>query len=522
MNAINSAKQGAAQASAYSYMSAIEYYIASTHADDDPANDFALNGTLSKEEANTLLSNLKVKGSQPTGLSDVVLSNGKIVDATILAGGYTVSVDNGEVSSVVEGTAPVTYAITLTGTTGAATLSKATAEVGDTVTLTESADYAIGSIKVNGTSLTYNNGYSFTMPSQNTTVNIDASEIYGVAFNGTTGTRLNKAFGATYIDNAGAITGSFDSKEIYKDIVDVTDTYGNVFVQIPKFYINKSVDASGNFAYKISKYKKDSSYYLPYSFQKDDGTELPYVWIGKYDASLNGTKLESKTGKAPLVSQTISTFRTYARNNGTGYQLLDIHAIDLLQTLFYVEFATLDSQSIMQGFTAATNTAALNSGQTDNVKNGTVTTISGSSTSNSDGKYAMKYRGIENFYGNIFQFIDGINIQNNIAYVNTKPSTYASDVFTGDYKQVGYTNATANGNVTKMGYDSSKPFVQLPTVVGTNTYGDYCWQSTGNRIALFGGDWDDGSRTGASRWSLGFGSGSTILYIGSRLLKKAL
>jgi prepilin-type N-terminal cleavage/methylation domain-containing protein len=63
MNAINEAKKGAAKDSAYSYMSALEYYIASTHADDDTNNDFALTGTLTEAEANALLSNVKVKGS---------------------------------------------------------------------------------------------------------------------------------------------------------------------------------------------------------------------------------------------------------------------------------------------------------------------------------------------------------------------------------------------------------------------------------------------------------------------------
>jgi hypothetical protein len=242
----------------------------------------------------------------------------------------------------------------------------------------------------------------------------------------------------------------------------------------------------------------------------------------EYDASLNGTKLESKSGVAPLVNKNISTFRTYVTNNNAGgllgYQLLDIHAVDIIHTLFCIEFATLDSQSIMAGFTATSNTAAVVTGKTD-----LVTTESGSITSNTIGKYSMKYRGIENFWGNIRQFVDGINVQNNIAFVNTKPSTYASDIFAGDYKQVGYTNTTTDNYITEMGYDVSKPYIQLPTVTSTtNTYGDYCYQATGNRIALLGGNWNSGSAAGAFYWSLSNVSNVTSLSMGSRVLKKAL
>lgn len=516
MNAINEAKRGAAKDSAYSYMSTLEYHIASTYNDDDHTNDFQLNGSLTENQANTLLTNVKVKGSAPTALSDVVLSNGKVSAAKIVVNGYTATVIDGVVTMVVEGAAPATYTITLSGITDAVTLSKTSSVPGEIITITESNDYAIGSITVNGTIIT---GKTFTMPEQNTTIDITASKIYGVSFNGTTGTRLNKAVGQTYIVNTSTITSSFDTADIYKEIKDVTDTYGNKFVEIPKFYISKSVDANGNFTYKISKYKKDNSYYLPYSFQKEDGTELPYVWIGKYTANLNGTKLESKAGKPSFTGNPIYMFRTYATNNNVGsvqgYQLLDIHAIDIIQALFYVEFATLDSQSIMKGVTSFG--AAQSSGTTD-----LVTTASGSKTSNTTGTYSMKYRGIENIYGNLMQYIDGINIKNYIAYVSTKPSTYQSNIFAGDYKPLGYTNASTSGYVTKMGYDINNPFIQLPISVGTDNYKDYYYTATSNRIALFGGSWDYADKAGISYWYLLDDSETAYADYGSRLVKKPL
>ena len=67
-----------------------------------------------------------------------------------------------------------------------------------------------------------------------------------------------------------------------------------------------------------------------------------------------GNRLQSVPGEMPLVSVNIVNMRNYARNNNVdgrrGYQQLDIHAYDVIRTLMFIEFATLDMQSIMRGF----------------------------------------------------------------------------------------------------------------------------------------------------------------------------
>ena len=453
-NTVETAKTGSIKSSAYGYLNAIEYYVATTYSDDNSTNDIPITGTFDYATNRT---NIKIKGTQPTNV-DITLLNGKVMNGSITFNDYLVMISYGEVLEIAKG---------------------------QDVLYTKTA------------------------------------KVYGVAFNGAAGARTDSAAGLTFTVNASTITSAFDTVEIYNEIIEVTDTYGNVFVKIPKFYISKTKTGS-NFTYKISKTKQDSTYYLPYGFYNEaTSTDLPYILIGKYDASLNGTKLESKTGKVSFVNQTISTFRTYAKNSNIsliqGYQILDIHAIDIIQTLFYVEFATLNSQSIMQGYTIASNTSALLTGTTDSV-----VTASGSPTSNNNGQYAMKYRGIENLYGNIFQYIDGINIQNNQTYIATNPSSYASDTFSGAYNAIGYVNKNTNGYITEMGYDLNNPFSQLPIVTGTNTYGDYSLQATGNRIAMFGGCWNHGDYAGLSYWNLDNLSSEYNIAIGSRLVKKAL
>jgi prepilin-type N-terminal cleavage/methylation domain-containing protein len=168
-------------------------------------------------------------------------------------------------------------------------------------------------------------------------------DVYGVEFNLATGvyTRTDNAVGKTFTNNSnGTITSDFDTLQIYKEMTEETDSYGNVFIKIPKFYIKKTVNSDNTiWKYQISKEKKDNNYYLPACFvDEDTGVVYPYILVSKYNASLStdGLKLESKSGKIPLVSKTISQFRTLATANGAGYQLLDVHTMDVLQTLFYI------------------------------------------------------------------------------------------------------------------------------------------------------------------------------------------
>ncbi|MEG2379586.1 MAG: hypothetical protein RSB77_05130, partial [Bacilli bacterium] len=149
-----------------------------------------------------------------------------------------------------------------------------------------------------------------------------------------------------------------------------------------------------------------------------------------------------------------------------------------------------------------------------------------------NGKNAMKYRGIENIYGNIWQFIDGVNIDNVDAtnayfYVNRDATTYASDIVNGKYTKVGYNKLNTEGWVTKMGYDPANPFLQMPQELNGNAstkYGDFSWTDavTGKKIVIIGGNWNSNSSDGISNFALAANSSRSSNDISSRLLKTAL
>jgi hypothetical protein len=431
----------------------------------------------------------------------------------------------------------------------------------------------------------------------------EENKIYGVYWDkgeSPTLTRTNNAVGlaaAVGIDDQ-FVQNDFDSAQIYREIGEVKDALGNVFIRIPKFYIKKT-DGIGYKTWQVSKVQY-TGYYLPWCFWDfANNRELPYIDVGKYKASLSADKLESKPDVFPLRKRNIVQFRDYAQANGPGYQQLDIHVVDVLRTLFFVEFATLNSQAIMQGYTAgqysaahtatvaesnakriivanatadlyavgqpisigtslggdqiatdriitgidvydASNKAIVFDGSAVNIavgdivynsvwQNGFSSAIAASSGSivANDGKYPCVYRGIESPFGDIWQFVDGVNINERQAWVCKDATQYTSNVFASPYEQLGYINHDANGYIQSMGFDAERPFAELPTAITDSTtptqyYCDYYYHATGQKIARFGGFWNYGADAGLSYWDLTGSSPTAALTIGGRLLKKPL
>lgn len=435
--------------------------------------------------------------------------------------------------------------------------------------------------------------------------------IYGVWWNkgsSPTLTRTDAAAGmvaAAGID-AGLVRNDFDGAEIFREMQPWTDSLGNVFIRIPRCYIRKT-DGVGFKTWQISKGRHGADWYLPWCFYDfTNGRELPYVDVGAYKGSSEvigaTTRLRSVSGVYPLINAHIVAFRTFARNNNTGglagYQQLDIHTYDLLQTLLFVEFATLDIQTVMQGYTTgqylATHTATVAESSVNRIivanahadlyrvgqaisvgttlggnqifygrtitaidvydasnkaisfdgaavniavgnilyntgwKNGFSAGIAASSGCivANDGKYPWSYRGIESPYGDIWQWVDGVNINNHRAWVARDAADYASNVFAHPYLELAYSNATSDGYIVAMGHDPALPFAEFPVNVtggGSATfYADYYWQNTGQLVARVGGRWNDGADAGASSRNLSTVSSSTHVTFGGRLVRKAV
>lgn len=138
------------------------------------------------------------------------------------------------------------------------------------------------------------------------------------------------------------------------------------------------------------------------------------------------------------------------------------------------------------------------------------------------GRTSFKWRGIEDPFGNLYEWVDGVLINDNKGYICNKPSLFASSL-TADYKPLSYTNANTNGYPFEMGYDENYPEAQFPIAVGAGSstgYADYYYQNTGLRGALFGGDATGGAGAGLSCWLLGYSPSVAYWFLGGRLLFK--
>ncbi len=142
-----------------------------------------------------------------------------------------------------------------------------------------------------------------------------------------------------------------------------------------------------------------------------------------------------------------------------------------------------------------------------------------------DSQHAVIYRGIENIFGNVFNWIDGLNIQNYQAYICRNPKEYISDKFEVPYIKLGYVNCNEKDMyIKKLGFDEKNPDIALPIEIGggagsSSGMCDFYYSSEGNRVALVGGTFSYGSGAGLWYWNCYGSSVTSYLVCGARLLK---
>ena len=259
-------------------------------------------------------------------------------------------------------------------------------------------------------------------------------------------------------------------------IIDGTD--GNVMVEIPKFWY-KYENVGGVHKWLISD-AAQTGYEVHPAFIRG-GVEKSFRYYCAYQGYTLNSKLISGSGRVPTASKTRATFRTEATANGTGWSQIDWNLLIAVQLLYLIEYANFNTQAMLgQGITTGSVYTAV-TGTSNSLGNA-------SSPSTNTNTQFMSYRGIENWYGQIYKFIDGVNINARVYYVNNNPATFANDVFTGDYVDTGITSATVNGYVKNL-VASGKGFVASNTSGGSNStfVPDYFYQNTSMCIMVLGG-----------------------------------
>ena len=173
---------------------------------------------------------------------------------------------------------------------------------------------------------------------------------------------------------------------------DLTGASGNVMVEIPKFWVKYDNTTSAKQMWIST---APAIGYVVHPWFVKNGVEVDYRYYRAYKGSVSGTKLISRSGVAAAANETIAAFRTKAQANGTGWGLIDWNSIFAVQTLLFIEIGTFNSQSILGNGNDTGSDYGMTTGGSNSIGNA-------SSPSTNDNTW-MSYRGIENFYADIFE-----------------------------------------------------------------------------------------------------------------------
>ena len=242
----------------------------------------------------------------------------------------------------------------------------------------------------------------------------------------------------------------------------------------------------------------------------------------------------SSSGKTPMVSQTLAQCRTYATNRGVGYTDIGICDDILLQCLYLLIVKNFNSQSAVGRGIINTN-AKHNTGEAN-----TFGWLNGGSSNRTDGNTAVCCLGIENFWGNIGVWEDGIiktPVSGNVSQQTITMAQYADQYNSNGsgYENIGTFPYTLTDTVNgwQHGYQGRvagvPKFIFLPnsSTVSASGRSESTYMCDWHHIELsaitisfFGGNWSLGSHAGAFYRDLYYAPSAAYGHVGSRLVYK--
>lgn len=284
-----------------------------------------------------------------------------------------------------------------------------------------------------------------------------------------------------------------------------------------------------------------------------DGKEKDFIYLSAFEGSLydvsanayilddsqvasfvasTGDKLSSIANAKPMSGltqdMTRAKTRIIAENRGTGWEQETVQMASASQLLMLVEYATFNMQTAIGNG----NVSKTDDGTTNMAENTGATTSLGNASgvvTNTNGILIVSYRGEENPWGNIWKWVDGINIQNPTPFaagqhgnVYVADHGFADEISASPYEDTGIHPCYGEGYVSAFGYNEKFDWLFIPTEHSGNSslpVGDYMYNSQpGWRVARLGGGWGYGSNAGAFCWSLDSAASNRYRYFGGRLV----
>lgn len=336
--------------------------------------------------------------------------------------------------------------------------------------------------------------------------------------------KFKRCIAKPYEDDAALISYCSEShSKKWPDGTDIVYTgikQENMMVHFPKYY-HKTIERSpGIWRTYISEIQIDNDY-----------IEEPERLIGVYEAYKYPSYdwLCSDGGIESTYSQTIATFVSQAKVNGSNWGIVDYRSHATIARMFCAYYKTTNISTSNSAIPCSGGTKRYNYGKTG----GTI------SLGNKDGKiavledagyYSTNFLGLEDCYYSKWEFVQGINILKGKYVVYDGGSFPDKDV--AELEAAGATNirvvgyepnpaATAAYNGWTKAIAQGKYGDVVPTAHGgseTTYYSDYSWfNPTANRIFLRSGDSANGSLCGVFLANASSASSGSWAGVGARL-----
>lgn len=310
--------------------------------------------------------------------------------------------------------------------------------------------------------------------------------------------------------NPNDFTLDVDGNIVYNSVAEC-----DVMIEFSKFAYR--IYDEGNYVYvsisndaeTIAKDPKFS--YLP--FTRNELGDCEKIYIGAFLGVIVDGKLRSAKIWAPTAEQTIGQFRAAARANGEGYEQYTFYQHIMLQCLYLIRYGNLNGQAALgKGCTGAEQAEFVGTTFDKGMYFGSL----------EDDSIHVKFAGIEDFYGNVASFVDGIYC-NELYHIMTATKDFNDEaegyidcgaIATND--QVGIIETiwadTALGFIPKT-YVSQDEMTENSF---NENFSDYAAVFAGC-VALVGGRFGIGSGTGPFFLSLGFPAAGDDPDVGARL-----
>jgi len=287
-----------------------------------------------------------------------------------------------------------------------------------------------------------------------------------------------------------------------------SESAGDVMIEIPKLGYKMTTDGSSHTIMVTD--DPNAAGYCYRAHGLDAEGDCDKIYIGAYLACNISNKLYSLSGKTPDNNKTLSAFRTAAQARGTGFQLLSFYPLTLLQCLYLIMYKNRNGQAALGRGYVDGNSAAHSTGGSNSQK---------FCYGETGGKAQMKFLGLEDFWGNLRQWIDGLfcdsgykiktAINNFNDTGNGYPYSKAAGISSNISGWLSDIQGTNEGGFTAKACSGS----------ATTHWADYSYLYAGC-LAAFGGGWDGGDSAGPFWLGVYYSASGASSSLGARLMYK--